>query len=318
HSNVVAAASQPRSPAAFVGLSLPFCLPTYLLPATSSHVPLPSHVASALPPTAWRCCLPCRSSCPPLPSLTTGCCLLPPAPIVDAVAVLLLRLLPSLNVAYHCRNLPFLLSRRSSRTLPLPSPSVASSSVGHLCSSLPSAAVQPTFTVALLSSLIAAANRCHLPSQPQPPPSTRTLLPLLLQPPQPPPQLRPPSPPRYPRPFFLPCRSNRPKTPTLPFLPLLPATSVPPLRFSRRRCLLLNRCLLLPALLMTPLSPPLPLLSSLPQLLSTTPLPLHLLAATASPCCHRCPSLLSASLARRNTATTSSITALSACCHSRF
>ncbi|RWW12763.1 hypothetical protein GW17_00023559 [Ensete ventricosum] len=37
----------------------------------------------------------CRSSLPPLPSLTAGCCLLPPAPIADAAAVLLLRLLPT-------------------------------------------------------------------------------------------------------------------------------------------------------------------------------------------------------------------------------
>ncbi|RZS07798.1 hypothetical protein BHM03_00038689 [Ensete ventricosum] len=51
--------------------------------------------------------------------------------------------------------------------------------------------------------------------------------------------------------------------------------------------LLLNHCLPLPALLTTPLPPPLPLLSSLMQPLSTTLLPLHLLAATASSyCCH--------------------------------
>ncbi|RWV77812.1 hypothetical protein GW17_00061315 [Ensete ventricosum] len=36
----------------------------------------------------------CRSSRPPLPSLTVGYYLLPPAPIADVAAVLLLRLLP--------------------------------------------------------------------------------------------------------------------------------------------------------------------------------------------------------------------------------
>ncbi|RZR92185.1 hypothetical protein BHM03_00020457, partial [Ensete ventricosum] len=30
-----------------------------------------------------RCCLPCRSKCPPLPSLTVGCYLLPAAPIIS-------------------------------------------------------------------------------------------------------------------------------------------------------------------------------------------------------------------------------------------
>ncbi|RWV84585.1 hypothetical protein GW17_00053689, partial [Ensete ventricosum] len=86
----------------------------------------------------------CRSSRPPLPSLTVGCCLLPPAPIANDVTVLLLRLLPTACRRYQLPvttaalssnllcfprlNLPFLLSYRSSRTSPLPSPSVASSS----------------------------------------------------------------------------------------------------------------------------------------------------------------------------------------------
>ncbi|RRT62779.1 hypothetical protein B296_00013931 [Ensete ventricosum] len=88
-------------------------------------------------------------------------------------------------------------------------------------------------------------------------------------------------------------------------------SSIPPLR-----------CLLLSALLTTPLPPPLSLLPLLPQPLSTTPLLLHLLAATSLPLLHlaatRYPSLLSASPTRRNTATTSLIAAISACCHSRF
>ncbi|RWW82134.1 hypothetical protein BHE74_00009422 [Ensete ventricosum] len=62
--------------------------------------------------------------------------------------------------------------------------------------------------------------------------SARTLLTLSLQPPQPPPWPHPPLPPRYPRPFFLSCRNNHPKTLTLPFLPLSLTTSVPPHRFS--------------------------------------------------------------------------------------
>ncbi|RWV77138.1 hypothetical protein GW17_00062076, partial [Ensete ventricosum] len=87
----------------------PFFLPTYLLPATSSLVSLPSHVATAL--SLDRLFL--RQ--PPL-FLSS----LPPSPAIPAHAAL-----------------PFLLSYRSSRTSPLPSTSIASSSVGHLCSSPP-------------------------------------------------------------------------------------------------------------------------------------------------------------------------------------
>ncbi|RZS09717.1 hypothetical protein BHM03_00040831 [Ensete ventricosum] len=74
---------------------------------------------------------------------------------------------------YHCRNLPFLVSCRSSRTSPLPSPSAASSS-DHLCSSLPStAATTSSSTAALASSSkktiaavasLAGHGHCLLPS----------------------------------------------------------------------------------------------------------------------------------------------------------
>ncbi|RWW56459.1 hypothetical protein BHE74_00036821 [Ensete ventricosum] len=184
-------------------------------PCHCRHRPDPA--AAAL--TGFRCpvaaqsrrCLPCSSSRLPLPSLTIGCCLLPPAPIVNAVVVLLLRflttaypalllllppalpshpyhpcyriILPHCSLAScgfsthccHCRNLPFLLSYHNSRTSPLPSLSAASSSAGHLCSSLPSTAVQPLPAVALVATVAPLCSAC-------------TLLPLSLQLPQPPPR----------------------------------------------------------------------------------------------------------------------------------
>ncbi|RWW07468.1 hypothetical protein GW17_00029152, partial [Ensete ventricosum] len=87
----------------------------------------------------------CRSSRPPLPSLTAGCCLLPPAPIADAAAVLLLHLLPT-----ACRRCPLL----QSPLLPAAFPPTAATDVIFL-SSFPAAA--------------AARRRCPLPRPPLPP-----------------------------------------------------------------------------------------------------------------------------------------------------
>ncbi|RWW65240.1 hypothetical protein BHE74_00027465 [Ensete ventricosum] len=74
------------------------------LPLSPPAGPHCSPAAAALiglccPIAAQPCrCLLCRNSRPPLLSLIVGYCLLPPAPIADAVAVLVLRLLP---MAYH-------------------------------------------------------------------------------------------------------------------------------------------------------------------------------------------------------------------------
>ncbi|RZS11193.1 hypothetical protein BHM03_00042503 [Ensete ventricosum] len=76
----------PPSPAATVLTFLPRFLigPRYRSPRWTLAASFSSLCCSHL----------CRSSRPPLPSLTAGCCLLPPVPIANDTAVLLLRLLP--------------------------------------------------------------------------------------------------------------------------------------------------------------------------------------------------------------------------------
>ncbi|RWW51662.1 hypothetical protein BHE74_00041969 [Ensete ventricosum] len=86
---------------------------------------------------------------------------------------------------------------------PLPTVAPPSSVVGQQ-SSFPTAAL-------ISSSSSSSASRCPLAATAAPLCSTRTLLPLSLLPLQPPPRSRPPLPPRSPRPFFIPCRSCRPK-----------------------------------------------------------------------------------------------------------
>ncbi|RRT40708.1 hypothetical protein B296_00035708 [Ensete ventricosum] len=196
------------------------------------------------------------------------------------------QLSPPLTHLFRRRPAPFFLFNRSQsphrrcrRPPPLPFLPSAVALAGPRCPLLfpaVSTTAKPSFAAALFSSSSSSPDsRCHLPSQPQPPPFAA------------------------PAPCFL-------------------------YHCSRRN--LLDHALLChrghlcssPSLLTTPLPPLLPLIPSLPQPPSKAPLPLHLVA-TASPCCHRCPFLLSTSPARKNPATTSSsIAALSACCRSHF
>ncbi|RWW60083.1 hypothetical protein BHE74_00032937 [Ensete ventricosum] len=150
--------------------SLPLSPPASLL----SHSSIAALVGfRCLVATQPRRCLPYRSSCPPLPTLTVDVVFFLPRPSSTlepsssyasspqpaTAANCRPQLLPSPPISSascgfsthccHCCNLPFLISCRSSCTSSLPSPSVASSSVGHLCSSLPSAVIQPLPTTAI-------------------------------------------------------------------------------------------------------------------------------------------------------------------------
>ncbi|RRT73519.1 hypothetical protein B296_00008799 [Ensete ventricosum] len=179
---------------------LPF-FPSTALPSSRASLPLsppasPLSLSSAATlvelcypvTTQPRHCLPCRSSRSPLPSLTTGCRLLPPTPIADAAAVLLQSpLLPAAFPPTIATAVIFLSS-------------FPAAAAAHRCCPLPRLPLPPLATSVPLFPLLLSNLFQLLPSSlaatTAPLCSTCTLLPLPLQPPQPPPQSHPPLPPR--------------------------------------------------------------------------------------------------------------------------
>ncbi|RZR92917.1 hypothetical protein BHM03_00021316 [Ensete ventricosum] len=153
-------------------------------PSARSSSPPSSVVSTFVPPLSslflCRSRL-CRSSRSPLPSLTTGYCLLPPAPIADAAIVLLLCLLPT--ACRHCQlsataatlssNLPFLLAAAAAAThclnlLPITTHRFTSPLPSRLPLPPPATAVPPLLFITVgpcfsPSSLLLTCRRCHPP-----------------------------------------------------------------------------------------------------------------------------------------------------------